>query len=365
MKIQVFATHGTGGGDEARILALLQNLSPELIPFQRTSKSSKIRSFFRVLQSIRKGKPDLVVMEGSGIGGGLALLLARLFFKCRYVVSSGDAIAPFVAAQVPVLGSAFSLYEKLLCRYSAGFIGWTPYLSGRALTYGAPYAAVAAGWASYVLNQAQLEKARSKVRSELGIAPDTIVIGIAGSLAWNSRVGYCYGYELIQAVRNSSRKDIAVLIVGDGNGKSHLEKFAGNLVGKRVYFTGRVPHECVPEFLAAMDIGSLPQSTDGVGSFRYTIKLSEYLAAGLPIVTGQIPLAYDLDTGWIWRICGKAPWKTDYIGALTEWMNGLKHSDLTEKKLCVPTKISEFDQKLQISRISAFIAEIGKNFDEK
>ena len=50
----------------------------------------------------------------------------------------------------------------------------------------------------------------------------------------------------------------------------------------------------MPNHLAAFDLASLPQSVDGVGSFRYTTKLSEYLAAGLPIVTGQIPAAYDL-----------------------------------------------------------------------
>ena len=43
------------------------------------------------------------------------------------------------------------------------------------------------------------------------------------------------------------------------------------------------------EFLAAFDLASLPQSVDRVGSFRYSTKLSEYLAAGLPIVTSQIP----------------------------------------------------------------------------
>jgi hypothetical protein len=30
---------------------------------------------------------------------------------------------------------------------------------------------------------------------------------------------------------------------------------------------------------------------------HYTTKFSEYLTAGLPVVTGQIPLVYDLDAG--------------------------------------------------------------------
>ena len=34
------------------------------------------------------------------------------------------------------LGPVFGLYEHVLCRLAAGYIGWTPYLAGRAMTYG-------------------------------------------------------------------------------------------------------------------------------------------------------------------------------------------------------------------------------------
>ena len=56
----------------------------------------------------------------------------------------------------------------------------------------------------------------------------------------------------------------------------HLKDLAGEELGRTIILTGRVPREQVIDYLAAMDVGSLPQSVDGVGSFRYTIKLSEY-----------------------------------------------------------------------------------------
>ena len=31
---------------------------------------------------------------------------------------------------IGVAGPFASIYERLLCRFSAGFIGWTPYLRG-------------------------------------------------------------------------------------------------------------------------------------------------------------------------------------------------------------------------------------------
>src|SRR5437667_262209 len=147
-----------------------------------------------------------------------------------------------------------------------------------------------------------------------------IVFGIAGTLDWNRRVGYCYGYELVHAAVRARRRGLRVLIVGDGTGRKPLEHAAGVELGKSVLLTGRVPREQVADYLAAMDVGSLPQSCDGVGSFRYTIKLSEYLSASLPIVTGQIPLAYDLDDGWLWRLPGQAPWDERYLRALARLM---------------------------------------------
>ena len=137
-----------------------------------------------------------------------------------------------------------------------------------------------------------------------------------GSLGWHERAGYCYGAELVRAAARVERDDVFVLVVGDGSGRAHLEEIAGERLGRSVLLPGAVPREEVPLALAAMDVGSLPQSVDGVGAFRYTTKISEYLAANLPVVTGEIPLAYDLDEGWLWRLPGDSPWDERYLAAL-------------------------------------------------
>ena len=129
-----FATQGSGGDDEARLRALLEPLNAEILPFDRRAKAAELP---RRLGGLRTERPDLVVMEGTGGAGGLALLLGRLGYGIPYVVSSGDAVGPFVTAQSRLAGPVFGLYERWLCRLSAGFIGWSPYLTGRALTFGA------------------------------------------------------------------------------------------------------------------------------------------------------------------------------------------------------------------------------------
>jgi glycosyltransferase involved in cell wall biosynthesis len=357
-RIVALATQGSGGDDEARLRELLRELSPSWISFSRDSKKAKIKSFIQVLFRLRRDRPDLVVMEGSGIGGGLALLIARALFGIPYVVSTGDAIGPFVSSQRKGLGGLFHWYEKRLYRHSSGIIGWTPYLAGRALTYGAPRAMCAPGWAPSALSREQRQTARIQQRKKLGISEDAIVIGIAGSLAWNPRKRYCYGYELVDAIRRCSRQDIHALIIGDGAGREILVRRAENELGKRIHLPGRVRREEIPSLLAVMDLASLPQSCDQVGSFRYSTKLSEYLAAGLPVVMGEVPMAYDLDEGWLWRIAGDAPWEERYTLGLASLLSSLTKEQIEQKRALVPENLPDFDRERQVRRVTLFIEDL-------
>jgi glycosyltransferase involved in cell wall biosynthesis len=353
--ILVFATQGSGHGEEVRIRDLLGRHGYELFPFDRKSKR---KSGLRLLSTLKRDRPDLVVMEGTGSAGGMALIVARLLWGVPYVVSSGDAVAPFLAARKPLLGPFFRLYERLLCRLSAGFIGWTPYLVGRALTLGAPRGMTAAGWAPFPRTREELAAGRARVREKLGIPAQAIVFGIVGTLDWNERVGYCYGSELVRAALGLSRADVRVLVAGDGTGLARLKALAGDKLGSTILLPGRIPRDEVPDYLAAMDVGSLPQSVDGVGSFRYTTKLSEYFAASLPVVTGEIPLAYDLDSGWLWKLPGDAPWDERYVTSLRKLMETITDDQGRLKRERVPADSPAFDKGSQVERVSEFLRDL-------
>jgi Glycosyl transferases group 1 len=358
--VLAFATLGRGSSDEARIRDLLRDVGPVLLPFDR---SRKLRMFWRILREVRRGRPDLVVMEGTGLAGGAALILARALFGQRYVVSSGDAVGPWVGTRVRPLGPVFGLYERLLCRWAAGFIGWTPYLVGRALTFGTPRGVTAAGWAPFHRTPAERDAARHRVRSALGIPADALVIGIAGSMVWTPRYRFCYGAELVRALAVVRRPDVYALLVGDGTGRRALEAEAGDRAGRSVIFTGRVPQAEVPDYLAAMDLGSLPQSVDRTGGFRYTTKISEYLDAGLPVVTGQIPMGYDLDGGWIWRLPGDAPWEGPYIRGLADLLDRLTPNELAARRAIVPAYHPTFDREQQIRAVTALVSDLLARLD--
>lgn len=350
--IAVFSTLGSGSREEERIISLTAALDRDVWPFDRADKR---RSALALLRRIRRERPRLVVMEGTSIAGGAAVLLGRLLFGVPYVVSSGDAVGPFIRLIAPRLRLAGYAYEIVLSRCSAGFIAWTPYLAGRAMTLGAPRAMTAANWAPA---QASDPEDRESVRRELGIESDAIVFGLVGSLNWTERARYCYGLELVRAARRMSRRDVHVVLVGDGDGRARLEAETGPDLGVRVHLTGRVPRERLGRYFAAMDVASLPQSLDGVGAFRYTTKLSEYLAAGLPVVTGQVPFAYDLGGDWIWRLPGEAPWSETYVDALAALMAAIGPSDVAARRASVPRDLKVFDERLQRQRATAFLNDV-------
>jgi glycosyltransferase involved in cell wall biosynthesis len=351
--IVCFATQGHGHIEGERIRALLGQLDAEEFAFDRTHK---LRSALRLARTVLARRPRLVVMEGSGTAGGLILLAMRWLLRVPYVVSSGDAVGPFLGLHSRALGALGAVYERLLYRSCAGFVGWTPYLVGRALSFGAPRGMTAPGWT----RGEPSEGARARIRSELGIPEQAIVIGLAGSLHWNERVGYVYGAEIVEAVRNAGRPDVVACIVGDGDGLERLRELAGEELGRRVLLPGRVAPELVPDYLCAFDAGSLSQSVDEVGSFRYTTKLSEYLAVGLPVITGEVPAAYDLDDGYLWRLPGAAPWSATFVDALTVLLARISRAEIDDRRKAAAAAASGdvFDRAAQQRRMTSFVADI-------
>jgi hypothetical protein len=355
IRVLGIALRGPDTGEEIRLRGLLRDFDADILPFDR---EAKVRMLFKILRTIRSQDYSMVVLEGTGLAGGLAVILGRMTAGVPYIVSSGDAVAPFLARRWPWSFPLATVYERALCRLSAGVIGWTPYLVGRALTLGARRAMTIAGWAPFPRTREELATARNKIRSKLGIPRDSIVFGIVGSLIWNNSVKYSYGLDLVEAIQKLNRDDVIVLVVGDGTGTQRLREVAGARLGKTVIMPGRVPQAAVMDYLAAMDVATLPQSVDGVGSFRYTTKLSEYVSVGLPVVTGQIPLAYDCPDDWLWRLPGDAPWSEQYVDALAGLMETITWDEIAKKRSRVCRLGYLFDEQEQVSRATKFITEL-------
>ena len=88
-------------------------------------------------------------------------------------------------------------------------------------------------------------------------------------------------------------RDCHFLLIGDGPERAQAERLAAAWPG-RFTFTGAVPYEQVPGLLAGATVGVAPFNTAphpalrAAGFFWSPLKVYEYMAAGLPVVTADI-----------------------------------------------------------------------------
>jgi len=115
------------------------------------------------------------------------------------------------------------------------------------------------------------------LRSKLNIPPGKKVIVYAGVL------NEFYGTDcLLKAARLvlNKIKDVHFLIIGYPNAELYRKTAQESGISESVTFTGKVQYEHMPEYLMQGDIAVAPKLKGTEG----TLKLSQYMAAGLPVV---------------------------------------------------------------------------------
>jgi glycosyltransferase involved in cell wall biosynthesis len=303
---------------------------------------------------------SLVILEGTGIAGGLNAIRAAREGRIRYIVSSGDPIGGFFrTVRGRAVGAAFERYERTLYRNSAGFVGWSPYLTGMALKMGAPRGVTVEGGVDLRAYSVPSVEERAAARAALGIPSDHLVLGVVGSLTWTSRQQYCYGLELVEALRQLRRQDVTMLIVGDGDGRMQLERRTPAHLRDRVVLTGRIGADEVPTFLRAFDVGFVTQTLDGLGSYRLTTKLPEYMAAGVPVAMSPVPGYFDYVADAGWALPEGHPASPSFHDRLAKWIDGLTREDVEERR--APARRAaetRFDYEQLSRRFAAFVTHV-------
>lgn len=119
--------------------------------------------------------------------------------------------------------------------------------------------------------------------------------GLTGRLTvgWTGMLRAWHGLEvLVEAV--AAVPGAYLLIVGDGPARRDLMRRADALgLADRLVVTGRVSHERMPDFIAAMDIAVVADERTGVAS---PMKLLEYMAMNRAIVAPRVPGVTDIVT---------------------------------------------------------------------
>jgi glycosyltransferase involved in cell wall biosynthesis len=359
-RILCINTGGIGDLHGLRMRRLTAEMDAELTYFDLDRSMSRRENARRIRVLLESEPWDLVYQESTGIAGGLSLIRAARRKGLRYIVSTGDPVGGFFrTVRGPLWGSAFERYERALYRHCAGFIGWTPYLTGMALKMGARRAVTIEGAVDTKRFRARPAEERRAMKPRFGLDPDHIVCGVVGSLKWTPRQQYAYGLELVRMMHHVRREDVSVLIVGDGDARTRLEAEIPRGMEGRVVFAGRVPEDEVVLALNAIDVGFITQTLDGLGSYRLTTKLPEYLACGVAVAMSPVPGFFDYARDAGWPLPAMHPADETFPREVARWIDTLERSEIEERAARGPAIArARFEYEVVRPRFEQFIESV-------
>lgn len=360
-RILCINTGGLGNLHGSRMRRLTVSLGGEVVYHDLDRCCSPWQTVRALWKIVREGGPwDLIYQEGTSILAGACLIRAKMQRGQRFIVSSGDPIGGFFSVtRGPLSGKAFGVYERQLYRACAAFIGWTPYLTGMALQMGARRGVTVEGGADLTRFRPLPAEERAEWRARFGLPVDHLVCAVVGSLAWSPRARYCYGLELVEALRRMRRTDVSILIVGDGTGRERLQSRVPADLRSRAVFTGRLDEAGVVGAMNAADVGFVTQSLDGLGNYRLTTKLPEYLACGLPVAMSPTPGFYDYVREAGWALPPFHPASAEFHAGCAAWLDKLTVTEILARRAHArPLAEARFDDRLLAARFGAFVDDL-------
>ncbi len=181
-------------------------------------------------------------------------------------------------------------------RRAAGVTASSPDLLERAQRLDAPRASERATVIPYGVDPTVFQpptRPPAEIRQELGFDPADLILLCVGRLVYKK--GFEYALRALPAVLES-HPTARLVIAGAGDLRLQLEQLTAQLdLTGRVRFEGAVPHNRMPDYLAACDLFLLPSIVDDSGNVDgLPNTLLESLAAARPVVASNlagVPLA--------------------------------------------------------------------------
>jgi glycosyltransferase involved in cell wall biosynthesis len=245
---------------------------------------------------LEKEKPDFIYERYSLFGFGGKELSLKFDIPLILELNSPLCDQQEGYYKFPFISSAREMEPRIICSADA-VVALTDWLSEWALSMGVVRERIS------VLPDAVSEPIFGDVISGETVRRkhdllDHEVVGFVGSFhKWHDISGlidgFCQLYE--------SNPDRRLLLVGDGHDRKKLEAKVADLgLTAAVIFTGKVAHEAVPQYMAAMDVAVVPYQP--IEDFFFSpMKLFESMAVGIPTVAadlGQISqVVRNLETG--------------------------------------------------------------------
>ena len=246
----------------------------------------KLAAAWRMVRELWTIRPHICYVLDMAASGVAAAGVYRLVTGTPWYVDTGDAIVALGKAlgRGPMAMFATRVLELFALRASSGVVVRGSYhkelLARRGIT------------ATFIPDGVDLEQFAPPKNQKPKSPTDPLVIGMVGSVVWSPVRQSCYGWELVEIVKQlqgTIGRPVRGIMVGDGSGLPRLKERCQQLgIEGLVEFAGRVPYAELPGWLHRMDICLSTQTNDVVGWVRTTGKLPLYLAAGRFVLASRV-----------------------------------------------------------------------------
>ncbi len=157
---------------------------------------------------------------------------------------------------------------------------------------------------------------RMTFRHELGVKGDQKVI-----LCLSKLVGRESPWDVLEALHNIERKDLHLIVAGDGPDRDQLKERASDL-NIPVTFLGHWPYKELPKLYGIADLFIHPAANEPWG-----VSVQEALACGLPVIASdRVGSAYDLirpgENGFVYKYKDFSALKGNIIAVFEEFEMG-------------------------------------------
>jgi glycosyltransferase involved in cell wall biosynthesis len=242
----------------------------------------QLRLFFRLRRDFKRGKPDIIYSRHALLLF-MPVVLGRMFRIPVVLEVNGPLIDESrqvdQSLQARVFRSlrVYRLFERFSVRGASRIVVVAPgvrdYVVGNYAVDPAHVTVITNGVDTEAFKPRDVQQTRAK----LGLDADAVYVGYIGTL--NPWQGVRYMLEAAKLMR----VDTKFLFVGTGDDRAELERIAG----ESARFLPPVPHEQVPDYVAALDI-CLCYPTRFRENTTSPFKVYEYLACGKAVVLADL-----------------------------------------------------------------------------
>lgn len=260
-------------------------------------ESNRLAALISIVSFLRRTKPQVSYVFDMSYSGVIAGWFYRLWALNCLVIETGDAIyelARSTGSRGPLLLFLTRCLEWFALHTANGIVVRGTFHKRILEERGIQASIIQDG--VEVVEFASVDS--DELRKQHGLNGVTTV-GMIGTSQWSDKLGTCYGWDLIDAIRQLKDEPVKGVMIGNGSGIDRLKERCREYgIENKVIFMGYVPYKDLPSHLGLIDVCLSTQTNNVVGQVRTTGKLPLYLAAGRFILAsdvGEASLVLDRD----------------------------------------------------------------------